>query len=121
MRQVSQHADEDVGVSGVFDNHYLPVLDEQGKVRLVAVIARDITQRKQIENELRQSYQTIQALLNAPSDIAVVFDLDGRIQMANETLARVLNRPVERISRKHPMGLFSGRNSRILVKQSLRK
>jgi PAS domain S-box-containing protein len=81
---------EDVGVSGVFDNAYFPVLDEQGKVELVAVIARDITQRKQVEEELRQSYQTIQALLNAPSDIAAVFDLDGKIEMANETLANVL-------------------------------
>jgi PAS domain S-box-containing protein len=88
---------EDVGVSGIFDNAYYPVLDEQGTVKLVAIIARDITQHKQVENELRQSYQTIQTLLNAPSDIAVVFDLDGRIQMANETLARVVNHTVSEL------------------------
>ncbi len=84
-------------MSGIFDNAYFPVMDDKGKVRLVAVIARDITQRKQVENELRQSYQTIQALLNAPSDIAVVFDLDGRIQMANDTLARIFNHPVSEL------------------------
>lgn len=88
---------EDVGVSGVFDNTYFPVSDEQGNVKLVAIIARDITQRKQIEDELRQSYQTIQALLNAPSDIAAVFDLDGKIQVANETLGHVLNHPVNEL------------------------
>jgi PAS domain S-box-containing protein len=83
---------EDVGLSGVFDNQYLPILDEQGQVKLVAVIARDITQRKQIEDELRHSNKIIQALLNAPSDIAVVFDLDGKIQMVNETLAGIYKR-----------------------------
>jgi len=88
---------EDIGVSGIFDNLYLPILDEQGVVTLVAVLARDITQRIQIENELRQSYKTIQALLNAPSDIAVVFDLDGRIQMVNETLASLLNHSVSEL------------------------
>ncbi len=88
---------EDIGVSGVYDNAYFPVFDDKGIVRLVAVIARDITQHKQVENELRQSYQTIQALLNAPSDVAVVFDLEGRIQMANETLARILNLPLHEL------------------------
>jgi PAS domain S-box-containing protein len=76
---------------------YLPILDEQGEIKLVAVIARDITERRQVENELRQSYQTIKALLNSPSDIAVVFDLDGRIQMANETLASILKHSVSEL------------------------
>ncbi len=88
---------EDVGVSGVFDNTFFPVLDDQGKVKLVAIIARDITHHRQAEEELRQSYQTIQALLTAPTDIAAVFDLDGKIQMANETLGRVLHRPVSEL------------------------
>ena len=85
---------EDVGVSGVFDNTYFPILDEKGKVMLVALIARDITHHRQAEEELRQSYQTIQALLSAPTDIAAVFDPDGRIQLANETLARTFKLPV---------------------------
>jgi PAS domain S-box-containing protein len=88
---------EDVGVSGIFDNSYFPIFDQQGSVRLVAVIARDITQRKQMEDELRQSNQTIQMLLNAPDDVVVVFDLDGIIQMANETLASLVRHPVSEL------------------------
>jgi PAS domain S-box-containing protein len=50
---------------------------------------RDITTSKQAEQELRQSYLTIQALINAPSDIACVIDLDGTIRQINETLAKI--------------------------------
>jgi len=97
MRQVFETGQpvraEDMGASGgIFDNFYFPDFDEQGTVRLVAVIARDVTQRKLIEDKLRQSNKIIQALFNAPTDIATVFNLDGIIELANDTLARALRR-----------------------------
>ena len=80
---------EDCGVSGVIDNIVFPILDDEGKVFQIVVIGRDISDRKRAEDELLKSYQTIKALLGAPSDIACVIDLNGTIRLINDTYARM--------------------------------
>jgi PAS domain S-box-containing protein len=42
------------------DNIIYPVLDEQGKVRMVAMLSRDITDRKQAEDALRQAREELE-------------------------------------------------------------
>lgn len=52
---------------------------------LIFAVARDITERKQIEATLLESEQTARALLNNPVDGALLLDLEGRIIDLNET------------------------------------
>jgi PAS domain S-box-containing protein len=58
---------------------------------------RDITSRKYAEEQLRESLQTIMALLNAPIDIACLVDTEGRILLANRPMAETFGHTPETI------------------------
>jgi PAS domain S-box-containing protein len=53
--------------------------------------SHEITRRRDAEQALRESEETAQALLNAPTDSALLLDTRGRILAANESAARALN------------------------------
>jgi diguanylate cyclase (GGDEF)-like protein/PAS domain S-box-containing protein len=76
-----------------YDNSTYPVLEDDGSVTALAIFTRDITLAKQAEHAVhavQQSQQTIKALLNAPTDAALLVDVSGKIMAANETAARRL-------------------------------
>jgi len=80
---------ESQGIVGDVDVTIYPIPDQNGKIFQLAITARDISERKRAEEELLKSYQTVKALLGAPSDIACVLDLDGTIRLINETYAKM--------------------------------
>ncbi|MFH0825631.1 MAG: PAS domain S-box protein, partial [Pseudomonadota bacterium] len=55
---------------------------------------RDITAQKKTDAALRESVQTLQALLNATSDMALLLDRDGTIITLNEVAARKVGKSV---------------------------
>lgn len=57
-----------------FDNSIYPVRGEDGGIAGLAIFSREITERKQAEHAIRQSQETIRALLNAPTDAALLVD-----------------------------------------------
>jgi PAS domain S-box-containing protein len=65
--------------------------------RLVVEISRDITERKQAEAALRESEDTVRALLNATTDTVVLIATDGTTLAANEALAQRLGRTVDEL------------------------
>ncbi len=65
-----------------------PILDEQGEVELVVEQLYDITDRKRTEYELRESEATARALLDAPEEMIVLLDTEGRLIDVNETATR---------------------------------
>lgn len=73
-----------------YDNSIYPVLGERGKITGLAIFSRDITERIKAEHAIRQSKETIRALLNAPTDAALLVDASGVILAANDTAARRL-------------------------------
>lgn len=54
----------------------------QGEPLLLAIV-QDITERKKAEQALRESEETAQALLNAPTDTAMLVDTEGKILAVN--------------------------------------
>lgn len=60
-----------------------PIKDEAGNVVYLIPEGREITDRKLAEEALRQSENTARALLNAPTDPAVLLDPDGKILAFN--------------------------------------
>jgi PAS domain S-box-containing protein len=78
-----------LGRSLTFDLSLHPIRDEQGKVILIVPEARDITERKQAEAELKQQWKTFDTALSHTPDLTFIFDRQGRLQYANRALLEV--------------------------------
>ncbi|HKW67619.1 MAG TPA: PAS domain S-box protein [Terriglobales bacterium] len=74
-----------------------PVRDEKGTIIGASAIARDITERKRSEQELRQSRQALQeselrfrSLVQNSSDIITILGADGSIRYESPSIERIL-------------------------------
>ena len=56
-----------------------PVRDTEGHIHLVVGLAEDITQRKRMEEELRSTSETLEAILRASPIALNALDLEGRV------------------------------------------
>ncbi|MFA4835290.1 MAG: PAS domain S-box protein [Dehalococcoidia bacterium] len=72
-----------------FDSILSPELDTEGKVKAVISSSRDITARKQIENELRQSREALRASLEASPYAIGVMNLQGIITYVSPQTIRM--------------------------------
>lgn len=77
-----------------FDNSIYPVRGPRGAVVGLAIFSKDITESKRGEHALRESQETVKALLNAPTDAALLIDPGGNILALNEMAAARLSRHV---------------------------
>ena len=77
-----------------------PVKDEAGNVTLLIPEGRDITDRKLAELALRESEETARALLNAPTDSAILMDTNGKVRAINKIGAERLGKKVDEITGK---------------------
>jgi PAS domain S-box-containing protein len=73
------------GTSIFVDFSLKPVFDETGKVVMLIPEGRDINDRKQAEQTIREQA----ALLNITTDAIIVRDLEGQIQFWNQGAARI--------------------------------
>ena len=70
-----------------YDTVAYPILNEAGDVKKIAIIARDITEQKNIEKQLRESQQLYQRLLEQSFD-AIAIHKDNKIAYLNRRAAR---------------------------------
>ena len=76
--------------------------DENGDVVGIFAAARDITQRKQAEEALRQSEQRFSSMVEAVRDYAIIFlELDGRVASWNKGAERIKGYRAEEIVGQH--------------------
>lgn len=76
----------DGGIRWIWDRS-IPVLDEGGKLRVVAGIMTDITARKQAQAALEFSEERYRVLVETAQDAIVVAELNGKIVMVNQQTA----------------------------------
>jgi PAS domain S-box-containing protein len=75
-----------------------PIYDERGKVVGTVGIARDLTERRKAEEELRQSEALFRNLFERHAAVKLILDLDtGRIVDANEAAVKFYGWPSERL------------------------
>jgi two-component system cell cycle sensor histidine kinase/response regulator CckA len=69
----------------VLDVQYVPHRDDRGAIVGFFVLAIDITDRKQMEEELFQQKETLQTIFDNIPLMITLFDADGNLQLLNRT------------------------------------
>ena len=89
-----------------------PVRDEKGTIIGASAIARDITERKRSELELRQSRQALQdselrfrSLVQNSSDIITILGADGSIRYESPSIERILGYSAEELLERNAFDL----------------
>jgi PAS domain S-box-containing protein len=83
-----------------------PVKDDDGRVREVVLMHRDVTARREAEDALRRSHSLVQAVIEGTTDTVLAKDLAGRYTLINSAGAAFMNRTPEEIVGKTDWDLF---------------
>jgi PAS domain S-box-containing protein len=86
----------DGSIGWIWDRAF-PIRDERGEVYRVAGIAEDVTDRKQVEEALRNSEALYHSLVESLPQNVFRKDLDGRFTFANRRFCGTLGRTLEQI------------------------
>lgn len=76
------------GVSFWLECQFIPLADENGRIWAVALSAGDVTGMLEIRQQLQQSRQTLQAMIENTQDPIWFIDTDYRLLMANSACGR---------------------------------
>lgn len=80
------------GATGYYEYIFVPVLDKEGKVDVVAGSTRDITARKEMEQALQASEAQSRDILESIPDAFFALDHDWRFTYVNRQAERLLGR-----------------------------
>jgi PAS domain S-box-containing protein len=72
------------------DTSMYPVLDEAGAVRQIAIFSKDVTQRKQLKDKLKESEERYRAVVESAGETIAIIDEHGRFLFMNSTAGRAL-------------------------------
>lgn len=81
--------------------------DETGKVDGVEGTIRDLTERKQTEEKLKQSFSLLQATLDSTANGILVVDLNGKIASYNKRFKEIFNHSNEVLDSKRDEAAIS--------------
>jgi PAS domain S-box-containing protein len=90
-----------------FETHFSAVRGEEGQVQYVVCVATDISERVRNEAALRESTEIVKTLINLPTDIGVLVDVDGKILAASDALARRAGLEMDELIGTNLWNLFS--------------
>jgi PAS domain S-box-containing protein len=79
----------ETGREGFFEGHYSPLRGESGEIIGSLAMIRDITERKRSEEALRETNQTLEALIEASPLAMISLDLDGKVEMWNSAAEQI--------------------------------
>ncbi|MBF2035949.1 MAG: PAS domain-containing protein [Leptolyngbyaceae cyanobacterium T60_A2020_046] len=94
------------GESRQFLTNRSPCRDSDGNVLGLIGIARDVTQIKQAEVQLHESYTLLNSVINGTTDIIFVKDLDGKYRLVNTAFADRFGLTPEEIIGKEDADLY---------------
>jgi two-component system cell cycle sensor histidine kinase/response regulator CckA len=93
---------------------------QHGGKRLSVALARDISERKQAEKAVNESYDLLRAVVEGTPDAILVKDLRGRYRMINSSGARILGKSTEEVIGKEDQDLLGPEDARAIRERDLR-
>lgn len=84
-----------------------PMRDEAGNLRGYAKVTRDLTARRQLEVQLRESEARLQAFLNHSPSVIFMKDIDGRYLHVNSRFLQSFNIAEEQVIGKKDAEIFA--------------
>ncbi len=90
------------GVLHVFDTYKTPLKDKDGNIYAALGFARDITERKKAEQELRESEEKVRTLYDTSSDAIMLLDEKGFFDCNDATLRLFGCASREEFCSRHP-------------------
>jgi len=85
----------DASSSEIYDTIIHPILDKDGEVNRLVIIARDVTKYRKIEEELNQSKRQFEIILEYISDGIFVLDRNGEVLFTNQAAQQQIIYPAE--------------------------
>jgi PAS domain S-box-containing protein len=89
-----------------FETHFSAIRNAEGQVQYVICVATDISERVRSETALRESSEIIKTLINLPTDVAVIVDVEGKILVASDVLAQRTGLAMDELIGKSLWDLF---------------
>ena len=71
------------------DDSAAPIRTEQGSIQGVVLVFRDVTERKQAEEQLRATKEQLESLINHAADAIAMFDLEGHTLQLNPAYEKI--------------------------------
>ncbi len=97
-----------------------PVFDSYGKLLAISVIARDITERKEAEEKLRDSEEKYRNIVETANELILITDNEDVITYVNKRMLDMLGYAMEE-SIGRPIWGFISEECRPIVKRNLEK
>ena len=80
---VEEHPSPLKGSTGIHHIIKMPIRNSAGEIIGICGIGRDITERKQMEEALRESEERFRTIVEQAAEAIIAHDLDGRVLLAN--------------------------------------
>lgn len=103
------------GISGTFLTTKVPWRDAHGNILGIIAITRDISDRKQAEESLRESNILLRSILESTPDLIVVKDRQGQYVALNSNSANFLGKSIEDIIGKDDSEVFPLDIARVMM------
>ncbi|TLY32850.1 MAG: PAS domain S-box protein [Ignavibacteria bacterium] len=78
------------GKKGHLRGSYSPLTDPQGDMKGLVGILTDVTARRKLETETRESEQVLRNIVDTMADVLIITDLNGTVHQVNKSFGRVL-------------------------------
>jgi len=97
-----------------------PVRDENGRIHRAVGIARDVTERKRVEEALRQEKDFAESLIETAQAIVLVLDTEGRIIRFNPYMEEISGYKLEEVQGRDWFDTFLPERDRARIREVFR-
>ncbi|MEM3823645.1 MAG: PAS domain S-box protein [Candidatus Bathyarchaeia archaeon] len=95
--RVEEYTVDKKGERRIFETIKVPVFNKDGKTAGLIGVSRDITERKLIEEKLREREELFRSVVESSHDGIAIIDENYRITYANDVLAEILGYPKDEV------------------------